>query len=682
MKKKKKLINRILCFIIPLMIVVLGIGETVCCLYSKKIVNREIVHNMDLKLENINKDLEYNITDVVKTAKTISEFISRTYKVTPPDELAKLIGGSISNSKVISGAGVWFEPNTYVPGQKNVCAYISKDGDNLAMDNRYLNGQYDYFSTEWYKMAKDNKDVSYFLSPIYLDEVSKQYKTTCSVPVYDEHNKVLGVVSVDISLDNLNQYISSIKVSNKGILSVVDENGKYVCTKDSDKILKKSIKDKSEGYGDTADKILKATKSGDIEGSTYNYYYEKFKGIDWTVIIKAPTSEINKDINKLGIFFVAFSVIIIALLTLVIGWLIKKISNEITDVNNFAYKLSDGDFSVDEIKQNRNDEIGQMCDSLNSVLNNNKTVIKNIAEHSSNISDSSDLLINTVDELKDNYESIEESIKNINMEMMNSSAATEEVNASAEEVNGATTLLTEETNKSCELALEIKEKANGIQKDSKDSYDNAIELSKKYEENLTGSIENAKIIDAINEMAETISNIAEQISLLSLNASIEAARAGENGKGFAVVAEEIGKLANETADSVNSIKNTIGEVQGVVEQLTSDSGDIIGFIKDTVTPDYNKFINIAVEYENDTAQFEEIFKKISNMTNDIEQVMNEVSRAIVNISESSQSTAENSDLIIEKVNNLSESVKQVETKVTDEKQIVKELNEIVNKFKL
>ena len=90
-----------------------------------------------------------------------------------------------------------------------------------------------------------------------------------------------------------------------------------------------------------------------------------------------------------------------------------------------------------------------------------------------------------------------------------------------------------------------------------------------------------KSTQSITEMIEVIKNIADQTSLLAMNAAIEAAHAGDAGKGFSVVADEIRKLAETTADNVKIIDDTIHDVGSKIDNagsMTLKSADSIGNI--------------------------------------------------------------------------------------------------------
>ena len=84
--------------------------------------------------------------------------------------------------------------------------------------------------------------------------------------------------------------------------------------------------------------------------------------------------------------------------------------------------------------------------------------------------------------------------------------------------------------------------------------------------------------DGIGTIIGVIDDIANQTSLLALNASIESARAGEHGRGFAVVAAEVRRLAERTSRATREIDQTVRAIQAgtaeVVEAMSSSMAHV------------------------------------------------------------------------------------------------------------
>ncbi|GGO06190.1 methyl-accepting chemotaxis protein [Saccharibacillus kuerlensis] len=149
----------------------------------------------------------------------------------------------------------------------------------------------------------------------------------------------------------------------------------------------------------------------------------------------------------------------------------------------------------------------------------------------------------------------------------------------------------------------------------------------------------------INEIVTSIKAIARQTQLLSLNANIEAARAGEHGRGFAVVASEVGKLAEQTQSSVETISLRIGDIRGLIGETVqmmhrtdAETAEGLTFI-DRASSTIGE-IGVSARLVND--QVQEISAASEEISAGVEQVtasVAEVARVAQRSSEESQTMA-------------------------------------------
>lgn len=182
-------------------------------------------------------------------------------------------------------------------------------------------------------------------------------------------------------------------------------------------------------------------------------------------------------------------------------------------------------------------------------------------------------------------------------------------------------------------------------------------------------------IGHIEELTSTIISIANQTSLLSLNASIEAARAGENGRGFTVVAEEVRKLADESHDAVDNITK---HVESIKESVVLASKSIV--VGSQSVEEGRSCINHAKEeaeklgciQQTALQTSEDIFgsckdtqsnvKEVVDMANNMTSIMDHSSEMVMDIKESLKKQEEiikEMDKLFGKVNDVSNQLKEI-----------------------
>ncbi len=220
-------------------------------------------------------------------------------------------------------------------------------------------------------------------------------------------------------------------------------------------------------------------------------------------------------------------------------------------------------------------------------------------------------------------------VKNVEDLSQNQAASLEEISASLEELAGNSTVVNDsakklhhdvkEANSAVETYDELFSKIesgsssivssiSSIEEYSKQTYIQINNVNSRFE-----GLENTGL--EMTNFVKVINDIAEQVNLLSLNASIEAARAGESGKGFAVVADEISKLAEATGENAREIerlikdnKQLLDNSKGSVEQAQQ----LISDLNDAIKTIANEIENINTYIESSSDAISTI--KITNQT--------------------------------------------------------------------
>lgn len=680
----KKIGTKMLVMILPVLILAQLVLTAISASSSQVLVEDKTQEAMSAELRANNEKIEGELLEVETLADAIAISVANTYKNTEWSTYEKMLQEMIATNDIVLGSGIWFEPYAYDPEQKYYGPYVYKDGNNMVTTWDYSNAEYDYFNEEYYTNAMGS-DKAMITDP-YYDPSSGTVMSSCSTPIVVNGNKI-GCITVDISLSSISELVASVKVGQSGVGILVASDGLLIAGHDEQMVQDGGYitEDANASFAAMAQDIIgnESGTTGYKDGKeSYKVYFDTIPETGWRLMVSIKAFELMQPIYKLinTLIAVCIVAIVFAIIIIVLG--IGGVAKTIRRVQGFATKLAEGDFTVDLMNVKGRDELAVMSNSLNEMYGNNKGVISSIADYSVDISDASGNLKSAAEGLKIEFDKIVDIMTSVNSDMMNSSAATEELSASVDQVAESADSLNNETKGSLDLAIDIQKRATEIGKSSQEAFDKSQTLQSNFETKLEDSIAQSQVVENIGEMASVIADIADQITLLSLNASIEAARAGEQGKGFAVVATEIGKLAGQTTDSVEKIQETISGIQEAFENLATNAKSLLDYVSTTVAPDYQKFVAVADRYGQDAEAIKETSEKLSIMTDSIQNIMGEVRLALQNIAEATQNTAANSGEVMDSVENLSETVSSINDMADKQNEISTDLTNVVSKFKL
>jgi len=288
--------------------------------------------------------------------------------------LYQLLRQMVEQNEEVFGAALAFEPYAFDASRRGFSPYVCRSGDSVSF--QFI--EYDYFSMDWYRVPKQlNRPV--WSEPYYDEGAGNALMCTYSVPIYREQNgrrEFLAVLTSDISLDWLQQYMDSVKICETGYGYIISSKGTLVSHPNPKLIMKETIfsiadTQKSSVLRAVGERMVQGGSSfAEVEyrnvltGKLSWLAYAPIPANSWSVGIVFPVDEFMADVNRLFRNLMVMCVAGILILLAVVVLISRTITRPLRRLARAASHFAQGNFDIVLPVIKSHDEIGRLNQSF------------------------------------------------------------------------------------------------------------------------------------------------------------------------------------------------------------------------------------------------------------------------------------------------------------------------------
>lgn len=433
-----------------------------------------------------------------------------------------------------------------------------------------------------------------------------------------------GAISVDMTLDFLNQMVTEANDLAGSTAMILDQNTMVLATSSSaiqsgqilsDSVLKETVRKAMQKESSALeyelqgkDKLLFTNR---IDLGDKNWYFSV--GVDKSVAFAQLEH----------LFYNAALITVLAtLISAVVAYgLIQLLYRPITALKETIADLSSGDADLTRrLNIESNDELGEISHGVNLFIENLHQVMQEIQ--------------GTTTVLQSNVQRMSEQSESNSSILQSHVLETEQIVTAIEQMNATADAMASDAANTAELTQQANETSNESRRIVEQSQGTVSALIADVDQSVLDVHKMSEETQSINTILNVIGGIAEQTNLLALNAAIEAARAGEHGRGFAVVADEVRSLASRTKESTVEIESALGSLlqgtQAVVNSMDNtkvrcqETADGAGNVANSLST----MTNFVDEINNLSTQIATAAEEQSNVTQELSRNMNAINTIV------------------------------------------------------
>jgi sigma-B regulation protein RsbU (phosphoserine phosphatase) len=354
-----------------LLIYVLILGIVAVSLYRQS--KQEVERAMTRLAASYSSRLEGHLSEVARIAETAARILQTGPAITD-DEVYVVLEENVSQTPLVYGSCLAFEPGTRHPGDELFAPYVCRSDDGLRRMN-IDQSVYDWYRDPeytWYQQPKQ-LDRGVWSEPYFDEGAGNILMSTYSAP-FRVASGFGGVCTVDIDLPRLRETVGR-EIDEELDFVILNKDGRYVYHPDASRIMVDTVYD----YLEPAERkalgpVLKRVLAGD-DGAAWldswesdeplGVFYAPIPSTDWTFVARVPTSEVLRDVRQRTILGAAALVATLLLICASIFVVASRIAKPITNLEQGVLEVSRGDLDTRIDESASTVEIRNLAHSFN-----------------------------------------------------------------------------------------------------------------------------------------------------------------------------------------------------------------------------------------------------------------------------------------------------------------------------
>lgn len=349
----------------------------------------------------------------------------------------------------------------------------------------------------------------------------------------------------------------------------------------------------------------------------------------WRLVVRKPTSAVAAEIIGLVLLNLLTAFIGIVVIVAILAYGAVRLSQRVRAAEAIATRIADGDLTGRAVAVQGDDESASLVKAMNTMNADLAGIVAAVRAASARLAATSAQLAATTREQGATASSFGGSTAQI-------AAAVREISATGDELLRSVQAVDAGARRTAEAAAAGRGRLDAMASSMSRLDGSTAEIGDRLEVI-------AEKAAAISSVIDTITKVAEQTNLLSVNAAIEAEKAGESGYGFLVVAREIRRLADQTAVATTDIERMVRQMQESVASGVSEMKRFAAEMR-TGTGDAKRVANdlagIINEMNGAFASFSEVQRGMASQAAGVAQIEEAVNQVAAGAQQTATSATE------------------------------------------